>query len=195
MIYPLRSVPVFLMLLTACSIRYDSDTMDLGFYQWNFWTEPEASSNGNPGGPASGASGGMVAHPPSCGWEELHLGNGKPVRIPATAGEHFSPDYKGVCWFHVRFTLPESWAARDIAIEFEGTSGMTEVYLNEELVGGQMQGLGPFSVDVTGTIYYKRDNHLDIRICDPDPGRGGITGKIILKSDPTTGKSHGSQAS
>ena len=41
---------------------------------------------------------------------------------------------------------------------------------------------GSFSMDVTGKIYYTRDNHMAIRISDPRPGSGGVTGKIILES-------------
>jgi hypothetical protein len=154
-------------LLVSCGNEYNSNTMDLGFYQWNFWTEVGADED---------------AVAPSCGWDEMHRGVGKLVRIPATAGEHFSKDYTGVSWLHVRFTLPDPWAGKPISINFEGINGNTRVFLNGELVGVHPLTNDSFSIDVTGKIYYVRDNHLDIRIADPRPGLGGVTGKIILEA-------------
>ncbi len=159
---------ILALTLVSCSHDYSSDTMDLAFYQWNFWIEERVSDD---------------APSPSCGWDEMHRGVGKLVRIPATVGEHFSSEFSGVSWFHVRFTLPELWAGKDIAIHFEGINGNTQVFLNEELAGVQPLTNGPFTMDVTGKIYYTRDNHMAIRITDPRPGRGGVTGKIILEAE------------
>ncbi|MFH0756165.1 MAG: sugar-binding domain-containing protein [Bacteroidota bacterium] len=153
--------------LVSCGHGYNSHTMDLVYYQWNFWTEEGADED---------------APAPSCGWDEMHRGVGKLVRIPASVGEYFSSDYTGVSWFHVRFTLPDPWAGKEISLHFEGINGNTRVFLNQELVGTVPLTNGPFRLDVTGKIYYVRDNHLDIRITDPRPGMGGVTGKIILEA-------------
>ncbi len=160
-------VLILILALVSCGHEYNSTTMDLGFYQWNFWTEEGADED---------------APAPSCGWDEMHRGVGKLVRIPATVGEYFSSDYVGVSWFHVRFTLPDPWAGKAISINFEGIDGNARIFLNEELVGVHPLTKGPFSLDVTGKIYYVRDNHLDIRISDPRPGMGGVTGTIILEA-------------
>ena len=177
---------VFVPLFLSCSHDYNSNALDLSFYQWNLWTDAEA-------GWSDEAE--MEVHPPSCGWDVLHRGNGRLVRIPASVGEHFPTDYAGVVWFHARFTLPEVWAGTSITLAFEEITGTAEVYLNEQLVGHQPESMSPFSLDLTGEIYYTRDNHLSVRVTDPDPGSAGITGKIVLKSSPTGDKSHDSPAS
>lgn len=181
-------------LLISCSHDFDSNTLDLGFYQWNFWTDEKAAANGENNSGATFGSVDAQLHPPSCGWDVLHRGNGKLVRIPAIAGDHFAEDYTGVVWFHTRFTLPEVWAGSDITLSFEGVDGHVEIYLNEQLVGTQVRTGDPFSFNLAG-IYYTRDNHLCVRITCGDPGRAGVTGKILLKSSPKDGKSPGLPAS
>ena len=119
----------------GCSHKYDSNTLDLGFYQWNMWPDAEASADGS--SPAATMA-------PSCGWEDFHRGTGKLVRIPAVAGDHFLEDVPlEVVWFHCRFTLPEMWEHRQIGLNFEGISGAAEVFLNGELVGSNRMSHGP----------------------------------------------------
>lgn len=157
-------------MLISCKHVYESDELDLSFYQWNQWPDEEVvlskESNDNP---------------PSCGWDVLHRGNGSLVRIPATI-----EGYKGVSWYHCRFTLPELWASKDIILMFDGAGPEVEVYLNEIFVGNYYGNNEPFDLDVTGTIYYTLDNHLAIRITDPEGG-GGMTGILVVKSKEAPG--------
>lgn len=156
---------VLLSGMISCSHKYDSDILNLSFYQWNQWPDAEAGISQHS----------LLQNPPSCGWEELHRGNGKLVRIPATID-----DYSGISWYHCRFTLPELWQKKQIVIEFEAAGPEAEVYLNEMLVGTHVGNNEPFDIDVTDRIYYTLDNHLAIRITDPE-GLGGI-GNIEVKS-------------
>ena len=197
----------------SCSHHYEPDTLDLTQYQWNLWPDQEAEwENDSLFLPPVDLSG-LPQNPPTCGWEELHRGNGKLVRIPATVEEHFwgenghpfgiSGDYVGVSWFNTRFTLPGEWEGRRIFIRFGSVRLRAEVYLNEELVGYDLIAGTPFEIEVTDRVYYTRDNHLAVRITDPNgnfawrdiepymwgdyeipPGHGfgGITGKVIVRS-------------
>lgn len=194
------SIPWF---WTSCSHHYRANVLDLSAYQWTIWPDTAAEwKNDSLYLPPVEIST-LPVHPPSCGWEELHRGIGKLVRIPATVEEHFqgetgqeydiSGDYAGVSWFHTRFTLPELWDGKDILLKFGGARFRTEVYLNEQLVGYALVNGTPFELDVTDVIYYTRDNHLSVRITDPagsfsmswgtyglppGPGTGGITGPV-----------------
>jgi len=171
-------LPVLFLLLglaTACSHKFDSSVLDLNFYQWNLWPDREATPNDNA---------------PSCGWEELHRGNGKLVRIPALTGDHF-PDEDGtkVFWYHCRFTLPEDWEEKEVVLRFEGVGPMALAYLNEITIGSPSGEEGDFDIDVSEVIYYTRDNHLAIRVSDsdlPDSGASGISGTVQarLKTTP-----------
>ena len=168
---------LLLALLVSCSHDYDSNTLDLGKYQWNMWPDMEAGARTD--------AGSLTANEPSCGWEVLDRGNGKLVRIPATLDSNFEADEQStVTWFHVRHTLPELWAERDITLSIAGVSHQAEVYLNGELVGSYQGANSPFTIDITSKVYYVRDNHLAIRVYDPDPGTCGITGTIVVISKP-----------
>jgi len=152
----------------SCSHKFNSDELDLGFYQWNLWPDNQAGEDALP----------------SCGWEEFHRGMGKLVRIPALVDEHFSTEeISGITWFHCRFTLPEIWEDREIILKFEGISHPAEIYLNELKVASYPGGSTIFSMDVTKTIYYVRDNHLAVRISDPEKASGGMTGTVWVSSE------------
>ena len=170
MIKRLFPLILLIVLLISCSHKYDSNTLDLAYYQWNLWPDIDAD---------------ISSGPPTCGWEVLHRGNGKLVRIPAIIEEHFSDQYAGVSWFHCRFTLPDLWAEKRIVLSFEEAGPGVEVYLNEKLVGSHQGGGIPFQFDITPQVYYTRDNHLAIRITDPNGGAGGITGNLVVKSELT----------
>jgi len=158
---------LMLLLAVSCSHKYNSNELDLGFYQWNMWPDNQAGE----------------AEIPSCGWEVLHRGNGELVRIPAQVDEHFpTGEISGITWFHCRFTLPEIWEDREISLKFEGISHPAKIYLNENLVGSYSGDGSSSSIDVTETIYYVRDNHLAVRIRDPEQLSGGVTGTVRVIS-------------
>lgn len=157
----------------SCSHKFDADVQNLNFYQWNLWQD-------------AGAGPDEVL--PSCGWEDLHRGMGKLVRIPAPLDEYFAGiEAPAVYWYHCRFSLPEKWQDLPISLAFESASPIIRVYLNEEEVGLFRMEEGAFEVDVSDYIYYIRDNHLSIRVSIPDgesPEKpAGITGTILVKPD------------
>jgi hypothetical protein len=164
-------IPVLLVIF-SCSHHYRSDKMDLGFYQWNLWIDEEA-----------GTDTALGTHDPSCGWETMKLGVGKLVRIPTLVGDQFPEGTAGAAWYHCRFSLPDLWDKSDVSIQFDSVNGNTEVYLNGELAASQPKTDKPFSLDLSGKIYYTRDNHIAIRIISEDPRKTGIAGKVNLKSD------------
>ena len=163
-------VPV---LVVSCSHKYDPDTLDLGFYQWNLWYDTTTESGQDM---------------PSCGWEDLHRGMGKLVRIPAMAADHF-PDKQatGVLWYHCRFTLPEDWEERKISLEIKGATPAAGLFLNQEQIA-EFHGNEPsYEIDVSEKIYYTRDNHLAVMIRTPegaDWNHVGISGGIVVRSSP-----------
>jgi len=179
----LKKWSLLLVLLTpliSCSHKYNSDILDLSFYQWNQWPDSDADWSEASIYSQSEAVEMHPSNPPTCGWEVLHRGNGKLVRIPVVLMDHV-----GVSWYHCRFTLPEIWEERKIVLRFEAAGPQVEVYLNEKLLGFFQDRNTPFELDVTNQIYYVRDNHLAIRITDP-LGGGGVSGNISVKSSERT---------
>lgn len=168
----------FVLILTLqCSHKYNSNELDLSFYQWNMWAGDLVSGHDITSEPA----------PPGCGWEEFNRGVGKLVRIPATFDTHFSDmENRGVLWYHCRFTLPELWEARTIHLAFEGAGPGVDLFLNEKLVESHMGNDTSFEINISEQVYYTRDNHLAIKVTDTEPGSNpgafGIMGKIVVKS-------------
>ena len=161
-----------IILVGSCSHKYDSNTLGLDFYQWNLWQDEVAVQGDNL---------------PSCGWDELHRGKGELVRIPASLEEHFPGiEENSVFWYHCRFTLPELWKEKQIALVFEGAGPLVKVFLNEEEVGSFQGGEGAYKLDVSDVIYYTRDNHLAIRVsgleAETAGKQNGITETILVKS-------------
>jgi hypothetical protein len=169
------------LFLVACSHKYDSNTLDLTFYQWNKWHDISAHA---------GHTGDY--HPPSVGWEALDRGVGELVRIPSVV-----EDTGGVIWYHCRFTLPEEWQDTPIYLEFEGVTPVAQVYLNEALVGSIRHAEVPVEIEVSEPVNYTLDNHLAIRVIwkpdsSADHHRGvygspatsgwGVTERIMVKS-------------
>jgi beta-galactosidase len=193
----------FTLLFSSCSHHYESDVLDLTTYQWNLWPDTAADwRNDSLFLPPVNISN-LPENPPTCGWEELHRGIGKLVRVPATVEEHFqgetgrtygiSGDYTGVSWFHTRFTLPELWENRHILLKFGGARLRVEVYLNEQLVGYDVVNGSAFEVDVTDVIYYVRDNHLAVRITDPggNPSEDDYSDLTLGNLKSSAGDYHG----
>jgi hypothetical protein len=191
-LYPVHWIflVILLFMMGSCSHKFEGDVLDLGMYQWNLWSDPEATwthaSDSIIPGPVHLDPG----HYPSCGWEEFHRGKGKLVRIPARMDEHLesgltgseeADTFRGVAWYHCRFTLPEMWEGREMALEFEEAGPKVDVYLNELFVGGYRGKNASFSLDVTGFIYYTLDNHLSVRVTDTGGDDGGITGSLHVR--------------
>ena len=162
-----------LLCLAGCSHKYDSNVLDLNFYQWNLWHDQDAA---------------LEDEAPSFGWEDLHRGSGKLVRIPALIKDQYPGEQgAGIYWYHCRFTLPENWEDREIAFRFEGIGPILEVYLNEDPIGSNLANALDFELDVTDVIYYTRDNHLALRVIALDETHfdsAGIVGTVLVKSVP-----------
>ena len=168
----------FLWVFTVqCSHKYNSNDLDLSYYQWNMWAEEDGS----------GKALSTESQAPSCGWEEFNRGVGKLVRIPASFDSQFTDqENQGVLWYHCRFTLPELWEARTIKLYIEKAGPRVDLFLNEQLVDSNLVGMGPIEVDLSAQVYYVRDNHLAIKVTtsspESDPGSFGVLGKVIVKS-------------
>ena len=165
-------IALSIILLDSCSHKFDSNILGLEFYQWNLWQDTGDHQGDDL---------------PSCGWDDLHRGKGKLVRIPASLEEHFPGiENTDVFWYHCRFTLPEQWEDKKISLLIEEAGPSLKVFLNEEQVGSFQGVEESFDMDVSDVIYYTRDNHLSIRISDAeartDGKLNGISGTILVKS-------------
>lgn len=164
---------LLLLMLLSCSHKFEPNTLDLDFYQWNLWYDTSDAA---------------TMQKPSCGWEELHRGMGLLVRIPALARDHFEDKSEsGVLWYHCRFTLPENWEERKVELQITGAGPRVDLFLNENKIADFQGTKQMFTLDVSELIFYTRDNHLALRISTA-PGdqwaEEGIEGGVVVKSFP-----------
>lgn len=155
----------------------------------------------------------LPVNPPTCGWESLEIAADKTVAVPATVEEHFwerngnpvgeAGDYRGVSWWSTTFPVESTLRGKRITLAFDSVVLRAEVFVNRKLVGYDIIGSTPFSVDITDAVAFGSDNSLDIRITDPAGnfdwnnnlmyrwgknnvpayhGFGGITGRVFLRA-------------
>ena len=156
----------------------------------------------------------LKINPPTCGWDRLEKSCEKTVNVPGTVEEHFwgaiggtipdvGGDYRGVSWWSTTFTLDPDCRGKNIHIDFESVNLRAEVFVNHKLVGYDVVGNTPFTVDATSAVTYDGPNSIDIRITDPVGnfswndnilmrwgknlvpavhGFGGITGDVVVRA-------------
>ncbi len=100
----------------------------------------------------------------------------KPVKVGAWENQGF-PDYDGIGWYRIRFTMPEKIDANAVELYFEGVDESAWVWLNGNYIGKHDVGVHgweiPFRLDVTGEIKWNRENILTVRVLDTAK-QGGI---------------------
>ena len=88
------------------------------------------------------------------------------------------PDYDGIAWYRVRFTLPEKPADGQLTeLCFDGVDEEAWVWLNGKYVGQHLEGTRgwnrPFRFDVEKELVWGAENLLVVRVSDTEHG-GGI---------------------
>lgn len=162
----------------------------------------------------------LPVNPPSCGWDALAANADTVASVPGTVEEYFwgpiggaeildaggfngAGDYRGVSWWSRSFTVDPSLKGRRITLQFAAVNLRAEIFVNQKLVGYDVIGNTPFSVDITSAVTFTGENTLDVRITDPVGnfnwndnvlmrwgnnlvpavhGFGGITGSVTLRA-------------
>ena len=115
------------------------------------------------------------------------------INVPS-AWELIEQDYEGVAFYKKTFTVPQSWENKIIRLQFGAVNYLSEVWLNDEVVGFNEGGFTPFEFRVDEMIKPGEENVLTMRVMGPimmtdqeidgygkletAQWRGGITGGI-----------------
>ncbi|NRB49429.1 MAG: beta galactosidase jelly roll domain-containing protein [Saprospiraceae bacterium] len=119
--------------------------------------------------------------------------NKETIQVPA-AWERYKKDYEGVAFYRKQFKVPQQWDGKVVRLQFGAVNYLTEVWLNDEVVGFHEGGFTPFEFRVDEMIKAGSNNVLTLRVVGPiilsdqeidgmkkmevPQWRGGITGGI-----------------
>lgn len=115
------------------------------------------------------------------------------IEVPA-AWERYKQDYEGVAFYRKAFDVPKDWEGKVIRLQFGAVNYLSEVWLNDEVVGFNEGGFTPFEFRIDEMIKAGETNVLSMRVVGPiilseqeidgmkkmevPQWRGGITGGI-----------------
>ena len=119
--------------------------------------------------------------------------NKQNIQVPS-AWELYEQDYEGVAFYKRVFDIPESWEGKIVRLHFGAVNYLSEIWLNDEVVGFHEGGFTPFEFRVDEMMKPGESNVLTMRVVGPiilsdkevdgikkmetAQWRGGITGGI-----------------
>jgi hypothetical protein len=143
------------------------ETLDLNGW-WHVWYDDAAEwRNDAPAWPNTPLQA-VRPHMPSAGWDGMEEGM-ESHQVPGT-WEQSRPGHHGVAWYWRPLVIPQDWQGRVVRLRFEAVRLWAEVYLDEELVGYDLDGLTPFEIDLSGHVRPGRAHTLAVRVTNP----GGV---------------------
>lgn len=132
---------------------------------WHTWLDEGADWRGEmphlPGTPLHA----LPTHAPSVDWGNIEEGM-ESLEIPGTLAQT-RPGYCGVVWQWRPLVVPDHWEGRAVRLRFGGARLRTEVYLENELVGYDLEGATPFEIDLTPHTRAGRRYELAVRVTHP----------------------------
>jgi beta-galactosidase/beta-glucuronidase len=81
--------------------------------------------------------------------------------VEKTVGE------KNELWYKRTFSVPASWKNKDIILNFGAVDWLTDVYLNDILIGSHKGGYSPFQSNITPYLNGNGNQKLVVRVWDP----------------------------
>ena len=75
-------------------------------------------------------------------------------------------DFIPAMWYHKTISVPESWAGKDIMLNFGGVDYRTTVYIDGQLVGRHFGGTSSFGMDITQFVKDGKDHDLVVLVED-----------------------------
>lgn len=70
-------------------------------------------------------------------------------------------------WYTRSFEIPAAWKGKEIMLNFGAVDWQCEVYVNGKPVGSHTGGYSPFSLNITRSVKFGKDNTLTVSVYDP----------------------------
>ncbi len=112
------------------------------------------------------------------------------VMVPGSLESQFADlrSYSGKAVYRREFPIPQTWAGKQIVLEFGAVDWLAEVSVNGKRIGAHEGGYTPFRFDITSDVIVGRWNELEVAVTDVAPSRS--IGALVFDEIP-----HGRQAS
>ena len=90
----------------------------------------------------------------------------KSISIPSS-WELIEQDYEGVAFYRYAFEVPKDWEEKIIRLQFDAVNYLSEVWINDEVVGFHEGGFTPFECRIDEMIQTGKENVLILRVVGP----------------------------
>lgn len=81
--------------------------------------------------------------------------------------EEFEKNYEGAAFYRKKFTMPKEWDGKILELKFDASNYLTQVWLNEQVVGFHEGGYTPFSFRIDKLARAGEINTLTVRVVSP----------------------------
>ena len=157
------------------------DVLDLNGW-WHVWFDEAADWRNEPPLLPNAPLECAPRRAPSAGWQGMDEGK-ESLQVPGTWALT-RPGHHGVAWHWRPLVIPEDWGGRVVRLRFEAVRLRAEVYLDQRLVGYDLEGLTPFEVDLTNVVRPGKRYDLAVRATNP----GGSTSALDWGPIPWVGQ-------
>lgn len=98
------------------------------------------------------------------------------ITVPS-CWEEIEKDYEGVAFYRKKFDIPASWKDKIVELKFDASNYLTQVWVNDQVVGFHEGGFTPFSFRIDKLVKPGEENVLTVR----------VVGSIILSNQRIDG--------
>jgi beta-galactosidase len=88
------------------------------------------------------------------------------IKVPSS-WELIEKDYEGVAFYRYAFDVPKEWQSKIVRLQFDAVNYLSEIWLNDEVVGYHEGGFTPFEFRVDNMIKTGEENVLILRVVGP----------------------------
>ena len=90
----------------------------------------------------------------------------KEIVVPS-CWEEYEKNYEGVAFYRKKFTMPAQWEGKILDLKFDASNYLTQIWLNEQVVGFHEGGYTPFSFRIDKLARPGEENILTVRVIGP----------------------------
>ena len=90
----------------------------------------------------------------------------KKIKVPSS-WELIEKDYEGVAFYRYAFDVPQDWKGKVVRLQFDAVNYLSEIWLNDQVVGYHEGGFTPFEFRVDNMMKAGKENVLILRVVGP----------------------------